>query len=211
MAKEFGAVLAISYKDEKSKGKQLVKSQMEILGYEKSPKKLMQRIGERWWYVNELFNFVVNLFSFRAKPKDAPEEFQGDPEFVDVEFEEEIDVPYQQGRQELREVAEKIIEQHRKNLSRPWPPSSRPGAYPHKRSGTLIKSIQMRYRGPKVIEIGYKSMKNRVWGGDPIVYSQALYEKGRLGLEQTAYGMMRDGLETSSRKEISWQFTDKYH
>jgi len=211
MAKPFGPVLLIKYKDEKSLGTKITQGKLEIIKEVKTQDSVMKAIGDSWWYITELFNYVVNLFSGKATPEESPVGGEdGESEFIDTEIEEQFKVPYQQGRQELEAVADRIIEFHQENLSRPYPPSSRPGMFPAKRSGTLRKSISKKWKGPKVIQIGYKSLKGPT--GDPLEYSQVLYNSpmNRLGLEQSAYQLKTEGLKTASNRELSWEFTDKF-
>lgn len=211
MAKAFGAVLLIRYADEKSLGTKITQGKLEIIKEVKTQDSVMKAIGDSWWYITELFNYVVNLFSGKATPEESPVGGEdGESEFIDTEIEEQFKVPYQQGRQELEAVADRIIEFHKENLSRPYPPSSRPGMFPAKRSGTLVKSISKKWKGPKVIQIGYKSLKGPT--GDPLEYSQVLYNSpmNRLGLEQSAYQLRAEGLKTASNRELRWEFTDEY-
>lgn len=211
MAKAFGAVLLIRYADEKSLGTKITQGKLEIIKEVKTQDSVMKAIGDSWWYITELFNYVVNLFSGKATPEESPIGGEdGESEFIDTEIEEQFKVPYQQGRQELEAVADRIIEFHKDNLSVPSPPPSRKGMFPGMRSGTLRKSISKKWKGPKVIQIGYKSLKGPT--GDPLQYSQVLYNSpmNRLGLEQSAYQLKTEGLKTASNRELRWEFTNEY-
>ena len=44
----------------------------------------------------------------------------------------------------LRNVAEALRDTIRENVSKPYPPASRPGQYPHRRSGDFMRSIHYR-------------------------------------------------------------------
>ena len=205
---DFGAVLVLSYKDENSLGTRTVQSEMEVTTEtQRTAKGVMAEIGDKWWYVNKLFDFVVNLFSFRAKPKDVPLEPLTTTEMVPVEYEEQYKVPYQQGRRELKDVANKVITEHKQRLSEPNPPrASRPLEYPRKKSGTLVKSISSRWDGMDKIKIGYSGISGPT--GRPINYSQVLFRMNRLGMVDTAREMQNT--KTASGRELRWEFTRDY-
>ena len=203
----FGAVLVLSYKDEDSLGTRTVQSEMEVTTEtQRTAKGVMAEIGDKWWYVNKLFDFVVNLFSFRARPKDVPLEPLTTSEMVPVEYEEQYKVPYQQGRREMKAVADKVVDVHKQMLSRQHPPSSTPGQYPARRKGTLQKSIASRWEGNKKIQVGYKGISGPT--GRPIEYSQWLADSGRFSLIDTANGLKN--LKTASGRELRWEFTYEY-
>ena len=204
---DFGPVLILKYEDEKSLGTRVSQGMMEVITEEKSPKATLQTIGDRWWYVSSLFNYVVNLFSGRARPKDIPEEYKTTTsELVPTQIEEKFKVNKKQSKKELKLVADKIVSTHKQLISRPYPDASTPGEYPAMRSGTLHKSISTRWGTQNEIKIGYSGIKGPT--GKPINYSQRLADSGRLSIIDTAKAMQN--MTTASNRELRWEFTYEY-
>ena len=203
----FGPVLILKYDEEKSLGTRVTQGMMEVFSEEKSPKETVKALGNNWWNVSSLFNYVVNLFSGRAKPKDVPKEYKTvKSELVPTEIEEKFKVNKKQSKKELKLVADKIVAKHKQLISRTHPPSSNPGEYPAMRSGTLHRSISTRWGTQNEIKVGYSGIKGPT--GKPINYSQKLADSGRLSLIDTANAMK--GMTTASNRELRWEFTYEY-
>lgn len=204
----FSPVLILKYEDENSPGKKITKGMMEVIDKKKKTQKgVLKSIGDSWWHINKLFNYVVNLFSFRVKPEDAIQEFEDVVSYEETEIEESFKVGKAQSRRELKQVADKVVSTHRQLISRTYPPASTPGEYPSTRSGYLIRSISTRKQGKDAIAIGYKSLKGPT--GDPSAYSQWLADSGRLSLVHTARAMS-GYMKTQSNRDLKWEFTDEY-
>lgn len=96
-------------------------------------------------------------------------------------------------------IGRMIRDEHKSNLSRQYPPASRPGEYPARRTGSLKNGIYSDPENPdrivrardKRVRIGY-SNKNAKPGKNPYFYGPDLVRQmHRLGIVDTINGNMR--------------------
>jgi len=112
---------------------------------------------------------------------------------------------------ELIAIGKAIRDQHKRNLGRQYPPASRPGQYPARRTGSLKNGIffdpeklsRISRNGNARITIGYsnknaKPQKNPYWYGPHLVNN-----RGRKGIVDTMAENM--GLLNQSWKPVEFR------
>lgn len=93
---------------------------------------------------------------------------------------------------QLALLARAVVNEHKKRISRPYPPASRPGQYPARRTGNLRRSTVAWPRGPGRIDAIRQTKQVAVGFLDRAFYGVILEVKmGRKGLAETIDHVIR--------------------
>lgn len=137
--------------------------------------------------LSKIGGFFTSLFGYftgkKAKEKIEEPEEDTQPQYKTPRIDRKA------RKEALISFASSIVEKHKSNIGKQYPPASLPGEYPARRSGRLQRSVYFKprtadsIRDNGLIKIGYKRGGSKP---DPAFYSQILAARGRLGLADTA-------------------------
>lgn len=93
---------------------------------------------------------------------------------------------------ELKAWAQAAVKLHQKNLNTPYPPASKPGEFPHRRTGKLRRSVLWRNRKKWAINIRVEA-----------AHAVFLAKMGRKGLADTLKELKRQGKPKGTSRAVT--------
>lgn len=119
----------------------------------------------------------------------------------------------EESARQLVQIGRNIRDLHKRNLARQYPPASRPGYYPARRTGSLKngifsdpeKTIRISRKGDARVTVGY-SNKNSKNGKNPYWYGPYLVnQRGRLGIMSTINSQEGRNILNSTWKSVEFR------